>query len=65
MERPKSKASRLPTEQTILQNAAIAHCVLTLRLYLMYGINGLSGGFGGFGIFIPEEFWQVKKKKSP
>ena len=34
---------------------------LTLRLYRMYGINGLSGGLGGFGMFIPEEFWEIKR----
>lgn len=27
----------------------------------MYGINGLSGGLGGFGMFIPEEFWEIKR----
>lgn len=45
----------------MMQNVAIKYCALTLRLYLIYGINGLSGGLGGFGIFIPEEFWWTKK----
>lgn len=47
----------LPTEHMMMQKATIKYGVLTLRLYLIYGINGLSGGLGGFGIFIPEEFW--------
>ena len=46
----------------LMQKAAVTHWLLTLRLYLIYGIKGLSGGLGGFGIFIPEEFWQKKKE---
>ena len=45
----------------MMQKVEIKYCVLTLRLYLIYGISGLSGGLGGFGIFIPEEFWKTKK----
>lgn len=57
----KAKHPCLPTEHIMMQKVAIKHYVLTLRLYLIYGIKGLSGGLGGFGIFIPEEFWQTKK----
>lgn len=52
----KAKHPCLPAEHMMMQKTASAHWVLTLRLYLIYGIKGLSGGLGGFGIFIPDEF---------